>query len=113
MTVTEETILVYTTWPDAETADKAAAGLVADRLAACANRLGEIVSTYEWQGEIEHGTEVAMLLKSTRARFDDLAAAIVARHPYEVPAIVALPVAAAHAPFAAWIAAQTTPNDRP
>ena len=39
-------ILVYTTWPDAKTADTAAADLVKRRLAACANRLGEIVSTY-------------------------------------------------------------------
>lgn len=106
-------ILVYTTWPDAETADTAAADLVKRRLAACANRLGEIVSTYEWQGRIERGTEVAMVLKSTTARFDELAAAIVAHHPYDVPAIVALPVTAAHAPFASWIAAQTTAQDGP
>lgn len=111
MSKTVDVIFVYTTWPDAETADKAAGDLVGRRLAACANRLGEIVSTYEWEGRIEHGTEVAMLLKSTPARFDDLAAAIVALHPYDVPAIVALPVTAAHAPFAAWIAAQTTPKD--
>jgi periplasmic divalent cation tolerance protein len=112
MTTSPDTILVYTTWPDAETADKAAAALVSARLAACANRLGEIVSTYEWQGQVEHGTEVAMLLKSTQARFDELAAAILAHHPYDMPAIVALPVAAAHAPFAAWIAEQTEPRDQ-
>lgn len=109
--MTADIILVYTTWPDAETADAAAADLVGGRLAACANRLGEIVSTYEWQGRIEHATEVAMLIKSTAARFDDLAAAIVAHHPYEVPAIVALPITAAHAPFASWITAQTAPSE--
>ncbi len=109
--MTTDIILVYTTWPDAETADTAAADLVRRRLAACANRLGDIVSTYEWQGRIEHGTEVAMLLKSTAARFDELAAAIVEHHPYDVPAIVALPITAAHPPFASWITAQTAPRD--
>ena len=107
MMPTSEPVLVYTTWPDAETADGAARELVSRRLAACTNRLGEITSTYEWQGRVEQGTEVAMLIKSTSARFVALSAAIAELHPYEVPAILALPVSAAHAPFAAWIAAQT------
>jgi periplasmic divalent cation tolerance protein len=110
MTPTAEPVLVYTTWPDAETADNAARELVTRRLAACANRLGEITSTYEWQGRIEHGTEVAMLIKSTATRFEALSAAIAELHPYDVPAILALPVSAAHPPFAAWIAAQTAPQ---
>lgn len=110
MSTTPETILVYTTWPDAESADDAACALVERRLVACANRLGEIVSTYEWEGEVENATEVAMLLKSTPDRFEELCAAITYLHPYDVPAIVALPVTAAHAPFAAWVADQTTPK---
>ena len=109
MTPTAEPVLVYTTWPDAETADNAARELVTRRLAACANRLGEITSTYEWQGRIEHGTEVAMLIKSTATRFAAVSAALAELHPEDVPAILALPGRAAPPPVAAWVAAQPAP----
>jgi periplasmic divalent cation tolerance protein len=111
MNPTPEPVLLYTTWPDAERADAAGRALVERRLAACVNRLAPMVSTYSWEGKFETATEVPMLIKSTRARLDDLMAAIPRLHPYDVPAILVLPVVGVHAPFAGWIAEQTA--DRP
>jgi periplasmic divalent cation tolerance protein len=104
----DEAVLVYTTWPDAETAGAAAAAAVDARLAACANVLAPISSVYRWQGQVERAVETPVLFKTTAASAERLRAFIVARHPYELPSVVALPlVAGSHPPYLAWIAAET------
>jgi periplasmic divalent cation tolerance protein len=60
----EEMALVYTTWPDAETAEAAARQALARRLAACANIMGPMRAIYRWNGEIESSAETPMLLKT-------------------------------------------------
>lgn len=101
--------LLYTTWPDDETARAAGRRLVDERLAACMNLLGPITSIYRWQGAIEEAREVAALFKTTAGCAGAAAARIAELHPYATPAIVALRVDAAgtHAPFSAWVAAET------
>ncbi|NEX91460.1 divalent-cation tolerance protein CutA [Caulobacter sp. 17J65-9] len=100
-----DVVLLYTTWPDAETAEAFAAEVVADRLAACANVLGAIRSVYRWQGAIERSVETPMLLKTSAAAAEALKARLVERHPYETPCVLALPVdrARSHAGFVDWI----------
>ena len=60
-----EPLLIYTTWPDTESARAFAAEAVEARLAACANILGPMTSVYRWQGAVEQATETPMLLKTT------------------------------------------------
>jgi periplasmic divalent cation tolerance protein len=109
-----EFVLVYTTWPDAETAEAAGAAALAERLAACANVLAPMRSIYWWQGALERAEETPMLFKTTRALAGPLKDFLVARHPYDVPAVVALDVAdeASHAPFLEWITAETGAQER-
>jgi periplasmic divalent cation tolerance protein len=105
----DEIVLLYTTWPDAETAEAAAEAAVNMGLAACANILAPIRSLYLWEGALERQGEHAMLLKTTAAAAPALRDLILARHPYETPAILALPVRAegSNPAFLAWIRAQT------
>ena len=100
-----DVVLLYTTWPDAETAEAFAAEAVADRLAACANVLGAMRSIYRWEGAVERAVETPMLLKTTVASAETLKALVLERHPYETPCVVALPVNAAlsHTAFLDWI----------
>jgi periplasmic divalent cation tolerance protein len=106
----DETLFLYTTWPDAETAEAVGAQAVEQGLAACINVFSPIRSVYRWQGAVEWASEVPMTFKTTRARGEALKALIVARHPYELPCILALAVdaAASHPAFLAWIAAETS-----
>ncbi|MFG1359490.1 divalent-cation tolerance protein CutA [Xanthobacter pseudotagetidis] len=99
--------LVYTTFPDHAAAEEAARSLLDQRLVACTNILPGMVSLYRWEGRTERAEEVVMLLKTTAARADEVAAAVAGLHPYEVPAILVLPVEGGGAPFLAWIAAET------
>ncbi len=108
----EEVVFIYTTWPDAETADAAALEAVERGLAACANRFAPVRATYRWEGRIETGEETPLTFKTTAARAPALKALILERHPYDLPAILALPVSAelSHGAFVEWIAGNSAPS---
>ncbi|GJE56028.1 MULTISPECIES: divalent-cation tolerance protein CutA [Methylobacterium] len=103
----ERPLLVYTTFADAETALAVGEDLVRERLCACVNVLPGMASVYAWKGAIERGREVVAILKTREGLADALGAALKARHPYETPIILHLPVAGADPDTAAWIVAET------
>jgi periplasmic divalent cation tolerance protein len=105
-----QTLLVLTNLPDEATAQALATALVSERLAACVNVMAPCRSIYRWRGEIESTPEVPLLIKSTTARYAALEAAIRARHPYELPEIVAVPVAHGLPEYLAWLIAETLPE---
>ncbi len=104
-----EALLIYTTWPDEESARRFAGEAVEAGLAACANILAPMVSIYRWRGAVKQATETPMLLKTTRARLEALRARFVDRHPYETPAFVAVPVEAEGClpPYLQWLRDET------
>lgn len=103
----EQVLLVMTNMPDAPSAQQLGRRLVESRLAACVNCLPGVHSVYRWQGTIEQADEVAVLIKTTSSHYDELAAAIKALHPYDVPEIIAIPVSAAWPAYAAWVVQET------
>ena len=107
MTVARETLIVFTNLPDRASALELARKLIEQRLAACVNVLGEISSVYRWKGEVASENEVALLIKTTSLRFDELAKAIKSMHPYELPEIVAVPVVHGLPAYLDWVAAET------
>jgi len=101
--------LLYTTWPDAQSAADAAAVLLEEGLIACANILPAHQSVYRWKGEVCNEAEHAALFKTGPARVEALAARLAELHPYEEPCILALDVSrTGSAPgFLAWAEAET------
>ncbi len=101
--------LIYTTWPDTDSAEATASILVTEGLCACVNILPGMTSVYRWRGEIETTAECVALFKTTQAAAPALTARLAGLHPYEEPAILVLPVdaRASSAGFLAWIEAQT------
>jgi periplasmic divalent cation tolerance protein len=88
---------------DPAAAEGIVAALLAERLVACGQTVGPVVSRYWWQGTVQQSEEWLVLLK-TRA---DLGAAVidavVALHPYETPEVVVLPVSAGAPGYLRWI----------
>jgi periplasmic divalent cation tolerance protein len=66
-----------------------------------------VKSIYRWQGVVDRSEERLLIIKTRRGLFGALENAIRARHPYEVPQILALPVSDGHAPYLDWLAAST------
>ena len=100
--------VVLATFPDAAVAARILEGLLAARLAACAQTL-PIQSAYRWEGKIRHEPEVLALIKTTAARYPEIEARIRAEHPYETPEIIRLPVADGFAGYLQWLDAETRP----
>lgn len=102
-------LLVITNLPDRAAAERIAEALVTQRLAACVNILAPCRSLYRWKSELQRDEEHPMLIKTTRERYAELEAAIRARHPYEVPEIVAVPIELGLTDYLSWVAEETTP----
>lgn len=100
-------LLVLTTLPDADSAQRLAAALVEERLAACVNIGQTVRSLYHWQGRTENAVEIPVIIKTDASRYPALEGRIQALHPYELPEIIAVPVVMGFAPYLAWIAAET------
>ncbi len=105
-----ETLLVFTNMPDAESATALAEHLIEQRLAACVNQLAPCRSIYRWQGTVSTDVEVPLLIKTHSSRYAALEAAIRARHPYQVPEIIALPVSHGLPDYLSWVTMETTPT---
>ncbi len=95
-------LAVFTTVGTREQAQAIAAALVERRLVACA-QISAIESVYAWEGALQREPECRLLLKTTREAYAAVEAALRELHPYELPAIFAVAVEHAYAPYAAWV----------
>ncbi|GGY34797.1 divalent-cation tolerance protein CutA [Rhodanobacter panaciterrae] len=96
-------LLCYCSCPDSTCAQTIAETLVNERLAACVNRLAGIRSTYRWQGAVTTDDEELLLIKTTAGCFDALKTRLLALHPYELPELIAVPVAFGHTAYLDWV----------
>ncbi|MGH9078497.1 MAG: divalent-cation tolerance protein CutA [Acidimicrobiales bacterium] len=88
---------------DKAAADTIVGALLAERLVACGQRIGPIISRYRWAGSIEEAEEWLVLLKTRSELIDRVIDVIVEHHPYETPEVVALPIVAGYAAYLDWI----------
>lgn len=100
---------LYVTCATAIEAETIARTLVGERLAACANVLGAMQSFYWWNGEVQNGSEVALVLKTRRELADAATQRIKALHSYDCPCVVALDISGGNADFLNWIVRETRP----
>lgn len=101
-------IMVITHMPDRASALILARSLVESRVAACVSVGAPVDSLYHWHGKIETATETPVVVKTRPERYADVEAAIRARHPYELPEIVAVPITHGLAPYLRWLADETS-----
>jgi len=99
----DDPIVVFMTAASGEEATRLADMLVGAHLAACVQILPEMESVYRWQGTIERSSEVLLIVKTTRAKFDELEREVRALHSYDTPEIVAVPIVTGSAPYLEWL----------
>lgn len=87
--------------PDA--AEPLARALVEARVCACVNIVPAVTSIYRWKGELQREGESLLLVKFPAGGFAALRDAVLARHSYEVPEVIALDVADGHTPYLQWV----------
>jgi periplasmic divalent cation tolerance protein len=104
-----DAIVVLVTCKSKAEARRIAMALVKKRLAACGNTFESPVSSiYRWKEKIERAKEFLLILKSTRRAFAALEREVTRLHSYDVPEIIALPVARGSGKYLDWIAANVS-----
>jgi periplasmic divalent cation tolerance protein len=108
-----QALVVFVTCSSLAEARRIARSAVESRLAACANLLpGQVDSIYCWKGRIEQARERLLLMKTTRAKFPALREAILRLHSYDVPEIIALPIAAGLPAYLDWVRDSVSDNKK-
>ena len=100
---TADPIVVFMTAANGEEATRLADMLVGAQLAACVQILPEMESVYRWQGKIERESEVLLLAKTTKAKFEELERQVRALHSYDTPEIIAVPIVAGSESYLQWL----------
>jgi periplasmic divalent cation tolerance protein len=104
----ENSFVVLVTAPSMDVGRDIARALLDGKLAACVNIVPSITSLYTWEGELCVDEEVLLIIKTTTSAFDALTSAIKSIHPYDVPEIIALPLAAGSRDYLDWIQGAVT-----
>src|SRR3954451_3002243 len=96
-------IVVFSTCGSEEEAKKLARHLVEARVAACVNIIPGVYSVFHWEGKVDEASEWLLVIKSTRARVDDLKNELRRMHSYSVPEVVALPIVDGSEDYPDWV----------
>ena len=109
----ERAVFVYTSFPSIVEAEQMGRLLLERRLCACVNILPGMVSLYWWQGTIERGDEVVMLIKTRAGLAEAVRVAVRQMHSYTTPAILVLPIDSVDPDYNAWLLAETQGEGTP
>lgn len=107
----ESHILILVTAPSWKVAEQISMKLVEARLAACANVLGAIQSTYWWEGAIQKDEEVLLLIKTRGDLFEMVAECVRQNHPYQVPEVIGVNINQGLTSYLDWIDKETAPQE--
>jgi periplasmic divalent cation tolerance protein len=108
MTSSKSFSIVLVTAPNLKTARALAKSALTKKLIACANLIPKLESHYWWQGKIETGSEVLMLLKTTNSKLSALEKLILAAHPYDTPEFMVIPISRGNKRYLDWLAKSVT-----
>lgn len=95
--------IVLVTAPDLKTARVLVHAVLRAKLIACANLFHKIESHYWWQGKIERSAEVLILFKTTKGKLAALEKLILAKHPYDTPEFITLPLGSGTRRYIDWV----------
>lgn len=104
-------MMVYITTSDKAEARSIGRYLVASKLAACVNIFSNMNAMYVWEGQLQDDQEAVIIAKTTPNKIQKLIDAVKAKHSYECPCIVTLPISGGHSGFINWVAEQVGDTD--
>ena len=95
-------VIVTTTAPTREEAEKIGGLLLEKHLAACV-QYETITSQYLWNGEICRDDEIRITIKTSRHCYHEIQKNIIANHSYDCPQILMQNVSRGFVPYLRWL----------
>jgi periplasmic divalent cation tolerance protein len=95
--------VVLVTAPDLKIARMLAKAALQSRFVACANLVPGIESHYWWDGKIESAAEILIVFKTQKSKLIALEKLLLAKHPYDTPEILALPLNTGTRKYLDWM----------
>lgn len=96
-------IMCFITAPNREEALQIGNALVEEKLAACVHLVPGLTSIYRWKGAICQDEEILLMAKSQYSQLNEIVRCVIEIHSYEVPEIVAIPIAGGSQAYLDWI----------
>jgi periplasmic divalent cation tolerance protein len=104
-----EFIVVMITSPEREEARAIARALLEKRQAACVGIYPQGESLFRWEGKIDRAEEFLLIAKTGKELLEPLVETVKSLHGYEVPEIVALPIAGGSKEYLDWLDSEVSP----
>src|SRR4051812_36331706 len=95
--------MVLVTAPDLKVARRLAKAILQNRFAACVNLVNGLESHYWWQGKLERGREVLLIIKTSKRKLPPLEKLILSLHPYDTPEIIAFSLVGSTPKYLRWL----------
>ncbi len=100
-------VVVVSTLPDADAAERMVRLLLEEHLIACGNLVPGLVSIFQWDAEVQREEEVLVLMKTVPSRVERLFRRIAEIHPYEVPEVVSFSADLVSNAYRRWVGQET------
>jgi len=98
----DELVQLMTTFGSRAEALEMARAAIDERVAACVQILGPILSVYRWRGSVEEAEEFLCLFKAPAAQLERLVGFVRERHPYDTPELTAVPSSYVDGRYLGW-----------
>ena len=94
--------LLFLTCANQEEADKIAQALLEKKLVVCVKK-SPVNSDFLWQGKIDHGNEILLVMDSSEELFDQGEQEVKRLHSYDTPNLVSVLVSKASTGISEWM----------
>lgn len=105
-----EMLIVWSTFPDEDTAARVTRALVDERLIACGTLMPAARSIYRWKEGVEDARETVAMMKTRKQDWAALLSRLHELHPYEVPECIAVRIAAGAPKYMEWLETALEPE---
>ncbi|MFM7083467.1 MAG: divalent-cation tolerance protein CutA [Hyphomicrobium sp.] len=103
MDVSDDPVLIYSTFPDVGSAEEVGRYLIESKLAACVNIIPNMISLYNWQGAVQKDQECVLIIKTRSSLSVSVIEEARKRHTYTTPAFLTLPIIGGYPPYVEWL----------
>ncbi len=101
-----QAVIIFATFQTRDEAEQVGEAMVERHLAACGSVIPTVHSFYHWEGKLHREHEAMLLLKTTRARIEEVQEFIRSQGTHKVPEVLAVDVAAGLPDYLSWLAGE-------